>query len=247
MRPPKLTVVLFIFAAIAILPASAVCSNGTLKGAYGYYHRKPGGGSEQGVVGQIIADGRGTLSVSWTWSFNGAISTGTSTGTYSISSNCTGTLTFNNEDLSPANFSIALDDGARGFQIIQTDSGTAQLGSGVAQGTVTCGLTGKKQTFAIGLGGTLFANSATEAIVGGLILDGKGNIVGSETLSVLGVISEAPVTGTYTQNSDCTGTLQITPKGSTTTNFNTVAVDGGKQLLLIETDNNTLVIGTAQE
>jgi hypothetical protein len=149
--------------------------------------------------------------------------------------------------MSPANFSVALDDGAHGFQMVQTDSGTAQLGVGLAQGTVACGLTGKKQTFAIGLGGTLFANSATEAIVGGLILDGKGNIVGSETLSVLGVISEVPVTGTYTQNADCTGTMQITPKGSATTNFNTVAVDGGKQLLLIETDNNTLVIGTAQQ
>jgi len=60
-------------------------------------------------------------------------------------------------------------------------------------------------------------------------------------------ISELPVTGTYTQNADCTGTAQITPKGSATTNFNTVAVNGGKQLLLIETDNNTLITGTAQE
>lgn len=243
----NLTLAVLIFAAIAITPASATCSNATLKGAFGYYHRKPGGGSAQGVVGQIVADGQGDLSLSWTLSFNGTISTGTSTGTYAISSNCTGTLTFNNEDLAPANFSVVLDNGARGFQIIQTDSGTAQLGFGLAQGTVTCGLTGKKQTFSTNIGGTLFATSAAEAIVGGLMFDGKGNITGRETFSVHGAISEAPVTGTYTQNADCTGTAQITPAGSATTNFNTVVVNGGKELLLIETDNNTLVIGTAQE
>lgn len=79
------------------------------------------------------------------------------------------------------------------------------------------------------------------------MLDGKGNILGSETFSVGGEISQVPVTGTYTQNADCTGTAQITPAGSATTNFNTVAVNGGKQMLLIETDSNPLITGTAQE
>ena len=122
-----------------------------------------------------------------------------------------------------------------------------QVGFGLAQGTVTCGLTGKKQTFATNLSGILFANSEVEGIVGGLMLDGKGNILGSETFSVGGEISQVPVTGTYTQNADCTGTAQITPAGSATTNFNTVAVNGGKQMLLIETDSNPLITGTAQE
>lgn len=248
MRAPKLTVALFIFAAIAIRPASAVCSNATLKGAYGYYHGRPGGGSViKGVLGQIVADGQGTLTASWTLNVNGAISTGTSTGTYSISNNCTGTMTFNTEDLSPANFSVVFDNGAHGFQMIQIDSGTTQVGFGLAQGTVTCGLTGKKQSFATNLSGILFPSAEVEAIVGGLILDGKGHISGSETFSVFGVISQAPVTGTYTQNADCTGTMQITPAGSATTNFNTVLVNGGKEMLLIETDSNTLITGTAQE
>jgi len=249
MRAPKLAVTVFVFAAIAILPAAAACSNATLKGAYGYYHGRPGGSQSgiKGVVGQIVADGQGILTASWTFSMNGAISTGTSSGTYSISSNCTGTLTFNNEDLSPANFSVVLDDAAHGFQMIQTDSGTTQLGFGLAQGTVTCGLTGKKQTFATNLSGILFANSEVEAIVGRLTLDGKGNIVGDEIFSMFGAISEVPVTGTYTQQADCTGTAQLTPSGSATTHFNTVVVNGGKEMLLIETDNNTLITRTAQE
>lgn len=249
MHMPKVTVAVFVFATIiAVSPASAVCSNATLKGAYGYYHGRPGGGAiTKTLVGQITADGRGNLSATWTLSANGTISTGTTTGTYSVSNNCTGTLTFSNEDLSPANFSLVLDNGAHGFQLIQTDPGTAQAGFGLAQGTVTCGLADKKHTFATNLVGSLFPSSDIEAIVGQLTLDGKGSISGNETFSVDGVISNLPVTGSYTVNSGCTGTMQITPMGSAPTNFNAVVVNEGKELLLIETDNNTLIAGTAQE
>src|SRR5579862_6532861 len=249
MRLPKISVAVFVFATmLAVNPASAVCSNATLKGAYGYYHGRPGGGAiTKTLVGQITADGDGNLSATWTLSTNGTISTGTTTGTYSISSNCTVTLTLSNEDLVPANFSIVFDDDARGFQLIQTDAGTAQAGFGLAQGTVTCGLTGKKHTFATNLVGSLFPSSEIEAIVGQLTLDGKGSISGNETFSVDGVISKLPVTGSYTVSSDCTGTVQITPMGSAPTNFNAVVVNGGNALLLIETDNNTLIAGTAQE
>jgi hypothetical protein len=48
-------------------------------------------------------------------------------------------------------------------------------------------------------------------------------------------------------NSGCIGTAKITPEGSAATNFYTVAVDGGKELLLIETDNNSFLTGIAQE
>jgi hypothetical protein len=56
-----------------------------------------------------------------------------------------------------------------------------------------------------------------------------------------------PITGTYTENADCTGTAQITPQGFSATNFATVVVNEGKELLLIETDTGTLVAGNAQE
>jgi len=230
-------------------PAPAVCSNATLKGVYGYYHGRPGGGSTiKAVVGQITADGGGNLTASWTLSANGVISTGTTTGTYSISKNCTGTMTFSNEDFSPADFSIVFDDGFEGFQMIQTDSETAQAGFGLAQGAgVTCGLIGKAQTYAVNLAGVLYPSLDIDAIVGHLTADGKGNLMGSETSSVGGMISTASVTGTYTENADCTGTAQITPRGSNTMNFNTVLVNEGKEQLLIETDSNTLVAGAAQE
>jgi hypothetical protein len=248
-RMLRLSVSVFLFAAmIAVTPALAVCSNASLIGVYGYFHGRPDGiGGMRALVGQFIADGQGNLSGSWTMSLNGTISTGNSTGTYLIAKDCTGSLILNNEDFPTANYSIVLDDSHKGLQMLQTDSNTAQPGFGLAQGAARCGLTGKKQIFATNLLGTLTASGDVDAIVGQATLDGKGNISGTETFSVGGAISTVPVTGTYTQNADCTGTAQITPQGSATSNFTTVAVNGGKELLLIETDANTTVTGTAQK
>jgi hypothetical protein len=247
--PLRISVIVLALATIiAAKPASALCSNTNLNGVYGYYHGRPGGsGSLRVLVGQFTADGQGNLTGSWTMSLSGTISTGTFTGTYSIAKNCTGTLALSNEDIGPANFNIVLDQDNRGFQMVQTDNGVTQPGFGLTQGTVTCGLSGKKQAIATDLLGVLFSTSNAEAIVGQLTLDGKGNISGSETFSVGGTNTVVPVTGTYTQNADCTGTVQITPNGSAALNFNTVAVNNGKELLLIETDNTTLIAGTAQE
>ena len=160
---------------------------------------------------------------------------------------CTGTLTLSNEDQSPADYAIVLDDSHHGFQMLQTDAGTAQPGFAVAQGKATCGLTGKKQVLALNLLGTAYPNVQIVAIVGPVTLDGKGNISGTETFSVGGAISSSSSTGTYTVNADCTGTVQILPSGGTQLNFSSVVVDGGKQVLLIENDNNTTVSGAMQE
>ncbi len=233
---------------IAVPSAWSICSNATLTGVYGYYHGRPDGiGGMRAVVGQMVADGQGNVSGSWTMGLNGTISTGSFTGTYSISKNCAGSLTLQNEDFPTADYNIVLDDSHKGFQMLQTDNGTAQPGFGVAQGNANCGLPGKKQILATNLLGTLTASSDVDAIVGQITLDGNGNISGTEAFSVGGAISTVAVTGTYTENADCTGTAQIIPTGSTATNFNLVVVNDGKELLLIETDNNTVVAGTAQQ
>lgn len=240
--------VLALASMVAVRPASAACSNATLTGIYGYYHGRPGGGATiTAVVGQLTSDGKGALSGFWTMSSNGTISNGSFDGTYSIAANCTGTMTFATEDTLNAHFNITLDDAHHGFQMIQTDNGFAQPGFGLAQGTVTCGLTGKKATFATNFLGFLFSTSQVEAISGQVVLNGLGTISGTETLSVGGAISTVSVTGTYNEGNDCRGSAQITPAGFPLTNFNFVVVNGGKELLLIETDNTTLVPGTAQQ
>jgi hypothetical protein len=239
---------------IGVMPAAmAVCSNATLQGTYGYFHGRQGGnpsGTDM-VVGQFTADGAGNLSAgSWTEAVSGgAISTGSFRGSYTISQTCTGTLKFGNEDNGhniPAHYNIVLDQANHGFQMIENDKTANQPGFGLALATATCGLTGKKQTLATNFLG-LNSSSLIEAMVGQFTLDGQGNISGTATFAIAGVISNVPVTGKYTQKSNCLGTAHVKPKGFSTMNFATVAVNGSTELLLIETDKGTYLAGTAQQ
>lgn len=235
--------------ALAGSPAlAATCSNANLKGVFGYFHGRPGVAANI-VTGQLTSDGQGNItSASWTWAnANGTVSSGTTTGTYSVSTNCTGTLTLTDEDNSPSpsHFNIYLDAGNAVFQMIQSDQGFDQPGFALAQGTVTCGLSGKELILTTNLVG-LFGGAPADAV--GLVrLNGKGGISGTETSAINFVVTTLAVAGTYTENSNCTGTWQITPTGGTPSNFYTVVVNSGKELLLLQTDANTFAAGTAQE
>ena len=151
----------------------------------------------------------------------------------------------NSEGGGPSHYNIYLNAGDKQFQMIETDNNSNQPGFALAQGTVTCGLTGKKLLLTTNLVGITGGNLADT--VGQVMLDGKGNISGAETFTLNGAVSKHAVTGTYTENSNCTGTWVVTPKGGTATQFNTVVVNSRKELLLIETDNGTVTAGSAQE
>jgi hypothetical protein len=227
---------------IAVGSASAAtCANATLNGVWGYFV----GAS----VGQFTSDGNGNITAgSQTVSQNGVIETQTYTGTYSISKNCTGSLTTNITGGGTSNNNFVVDDGKKGAQVINTDSGSAASGFALAQGVVTCGLTGKKATFAANLIGKI-PNTGPIVYVFQVTLDGKGNVSsGSGTFDVSGNYVTAPsITGTYTENANCIGTMQITPSGFSTLNFNFVVVNAGKEILLLETDADTVVGGYMQQ
>ena len=77
--------------------------------------------------------------------------------------------------------------------------------------------------------------------VGLIMYDGKGNLVNPFTLSVNGTISSNTAIGTYTVNSDCTGT--VTQSGG---DFNFVVAADGSQVFWIEIDPSTVISGSAQ-
>jgi hypothetical protein len=86
----KLCVILLFTTMVATGAASAVCTNASLTGTYGYFHGRPGATSNT-VIGQLTFDGLGNVtSASWTATNNGTIVTGTTTGEYSVPSNCNG-------------------------------------------------------------------------------------------------------------------------------------------------------------
>jgi hypothetical protein len=241
-----IAVLLFLGLTMIARPASAACSKASLKGTYGISWGWPQEmygftGNEGMVVGQFTADGKGTLSGEETASFENSIQTSNITGTYTIAANCTGTLSLNGVD-----FNVYLNGSNNGFQLAITTATLQALGFGLPQISTTCALTGKAQKLGLNLVGTIPNSSENKDIVGELVLNGKGDVTGTVSINVNYSNTVYAVTGTYTEASDCTGTLQITPKGSSALNFNTVFVNGGTELLLIETDSGTVIGGTAQ-
>jgi len=54
--------------------------------------------------------------------------------------------------------------------------------------------------------------------------------------------------GTYTVNTDCTGTWNFTDsKGAAVGNFDVVMTSGGKQVQLVEYDRGVIISGTATQ
>ena len=78
--------------------------------------------------------------------------------------------------------------------------------------------------------------------VGRFAYDGKGNWVNPGTVSVNGVISTGTETGTFTVNSDCTGSVAASDGAF---RFNFVISPDGSRYDWIRTDPGTVVSGTA--
>ena len=246
----KGSIVLVMFATlIGAAPASAAtCTNASVSGTYGIVSSGLDGSLEPAAsITQITADGAGDATGSATKSLNGTIVTYTVTGTYQVSKNCTGAATWTNQDDQVEDDNLILNNGHKGAFLIQTDSNHVQSSVAVAQGTATCTDLGVKHTYSMELTG-IVPSIGQVALAGQLVLNGKGSITGSATLSLYGdIVNDVPVTGTYTINSNCTGTAQFTPQGQAAINLALIVVDGDKEMLAVETDSGTIVSGTLQE
>jgi hypothetical protein len=228
-------------------PAAAACSNASLKGTYGISWGWPqelydGNKNEAMVVGQLTADGKGNITGTETISYlNSILQNESVKGTYSVAANCTGTIS-----LTPDFFNIYLNGSNGGFQMTLTTAGFEAVGYALPQVSATCALSGEAQRLGVNIVGTIPGSSVNKAIIGQLELNGKGQVTGTVSINMNYSNTVKTVTGTYTEASNCTGKVQITPAGLAALHFNAVFVNGGKELLLIETDSGTVIGGTAQ-
>lgn len=233
--------------ALSSVAWAATCSNASLSGTYGFLH---GGTDSNGTpataaVSQITFDSTtGTFIGATKASHDGVITTFTFPGTYAVASNCTGRGT-------PA--------GGEPFSFVITSRGFLALhllseGFAVKQGSPTCTTAGVKGSFGLETTGVFLAGAPATgavAIIGELKLavnasgEGviRGHIASSENGTFL-AFAEEPVTGSYRVGTDCRGRATITPKGQSPMHFSFVVVDGGKEMLAMETDANTVVSGT---
>jgi len=240
--------VLICAAIVAGGPAAlATCTDASLTGVYGITSSGLDSSNQPASsVDQITSDGKGSITGSSTKSTNGTITTFTFTGKYTVAKNCTGSVTFTNQDSSTENDNFVLNSGNKGAFLIQTDNNFTQSRIAVAQGTATCTDLGVKHTYAFEATGTVLGIGQS-AYAGQLVLNGAGKLTGSVTLSQDGSIaSGVALTGTYQINSNCTGSAVITPTGLPAMNAHLVVVNGGKQLMVIETDATTIITGLLQ-
>jgi hypothetical protein len=220
---------------------AATCSNASLSGTYGFLHdgTDSNGTPATAAVSQVTFDSTtGTFTGETTASHDGVIATESLTGTYAVASNCTGTGT---------------PTGGSPFSIVITPAGFLALhlfseGFAVKQGSPICTNAGVKGRFGLETTGVFLATGAV-AFIGELKLtvnpSGEGVISGHVASSEDGTfLTFEPVTGSYKVGTNCRGRATITPKGLPEMRFSLVIVDGGKEMLAIETDADTVVSGT---
>jgi len=103
------------------------CATWTLLGTFsrldtGTVLASPGGAGPVAYVGTFTFDGNGNVTGATTYSISGIIGTGTQTGTYTVNSDCTGTITVQGASGRSSHYSFVIDDNGNGFQYICTDS-----------------------------------------------------------------------------------------------------------------------------
>jgi hypothetical protein len=237
---------MIVLASFALSSAAwaTTCSNASLSGTYGFLHdgTDSNGTPATAAVTQITFDSTtGTFTGEQTASHDGVIVTEPITGTYAVASNCTGT---------------GNPTGGSSFSIVVTSTGFLALhlfaeGFAVEQGSPTCSNAGVEGSFGFETTGVFLAGAPATAVafIGELKLtvnpSGEGVISGEVAASEDGTfLAEDPVTGSYAVDPDCRGRATIKPKGLPEMRFHLVVVDGGEEMLAIETDAGTVVSGT---
>jgi hypothetical protein len=209
------------------------CSTAGIKGTYGAaLQGSTNNGYLLGEGGQLTFDGKGTVNGMWIVVLsNGDVINVPATGSYSVSSGCLGNMTITPQGYSAANFNIVVDSTQR-LEMIQTDSGTIEVGYALPQGKATCTTSG--------LAGVWNWNSVGYQIgvgpggyIGRVNLLSNGKMKGVVTLSVDGQIySDLNAGGTFTVGSDCIGIVNLTVQGQKQPSAEFVVVSDGSEILV---------------
>jgi hypothetical protein len=225
----------------------AACSNGSLTGKYGFAINGTANGNPITAMGQIATNGNGTLSGLETISENGTVGNLLEVlGKYSIKSNCTGTMTIQAAGRSKQNFSVIIISDGQQIEMVQTDSGTTELGTAQAQGVKSCSLSGVKGIYGLQGVGTEIGVGPL-ALGGQITLRGDGTLSGTETVSIDGsVASKQTISGAYKVGHPCQGAAVIQVGNQGPIHLNLVVVNGEHGILFIQGDSNTLVSGSLQ-
>jgi len=254
-RLMQVGVLVFMTIALAKSAQAAGFSNASLKGGYsflGNHWTANPNSNESARVGLWTFDGAGNWTESYTQITDGVVTTGTVSGTYTVKSNGTGTISSSDGTQLAITINSIAAGVAHGLQYLLTtdssnevESGTAVLQSTTAGNYSVASLKG---TFGYQWNEwTANVNQPQEGDVGIVSFDGKGNVKVSYTDMLGGVLSTGTLTGTYTVNSDGSGTMSEKSKKVKFDDafvLNSVVAGQATGLQFLNTDNNgNIVIG----
>jgi uncharacterized protein (TIGR03437 family) len=226
------------------------CTPVTISGPYGFaisgFIPTSKGRMPFADQGTFAADGNGSFTGFSTTSTGGTIVTRAISGTYSIGTNCTGATTFLDTGGNTLHLSFAVVDNGSEIQFIQTDIGTVVAGRAQRAAT-SCDSSAVSGSYTYTIKGWVAAGGAFQpfADAGRIVADGSGNFTGQSTYSASGAIIRRTLAGAFSIGSACSGTATIRDNFGNVDKL-AVAVLSNGQLLLIQSDNGTILSGGAQ-
>jgi hypothetical protein len=228
---------------------SQSCTNANITGPYGYTISglvfSNGGFVPVAESGSVTADGKGNLTGSGTFSQGGQIQSQAFNGTYTVNSDCTGTVT-TTDSTGPSHFTIVAVNNGQQILFIESDPMFAVSGSANQQQT-SCTTESLNGAYGFAITGWTYDSSGNGwgfAESGKVVAD-NGNLSMEGTVSETGAISSGTLVGNYSVDSNCTGTAALANSQGSTFHFNFVLVSGGSQVQFIQTDSNTVISGSA--
>jgi uncharacterized protein (TIGR03437 family) len=258
MRFPQVTLLFSV--ALAAAPAwgqnqigGGNCTASSLNGTYALVltgRAASGSGTLTAVFqsnGTAVFDGQSKVTFNVAANTNQAAAKAlTYSGTYSVPSNCYGTLTLTTG--SAAMFSLVVWNGGQDFNIVGQDATYFYSGSGATPPAV-CATATLSGEYSFSANGFTFSSSAitgTADEAGSLQFDGQGNATASYVQTSGGPATSYTATGNYSVASGCTGsaTLMDSAGKAVTLNFS-VNNATGADFDMIASNTGLTLSGTA--
>ncbi len=205
--------------------AAPAFSNGSLKGSYSVlminWTSDPS--RTEDLIAVFNFDGVSKVSItSFIDNKVGTLSAGTGSGTYSVNANGSGSMNITLSNGASGIFGIVINAAGKGFQIMCTNCGgdpNVLSATAVASGGSSFNNASLKGNYEfLSTQWPTPQDSNAQNDLGILTFDGVGKVKASITENVAGKVTVIKASGTYSVNSDGSGSLTVTPKTGSITN-----------------------------
>lgn len=253
----QVCLLVFVTTILVLSAQAATFSNASLQGDYTFLGNRWTGdvnAPQGGVIGVMTFDGAGNFTESYTGMVNGSPVTGTFTGTYTVNSDGTGTISFSS-GWQWAFVINSISKVAHGIQLLLiTNLGYNEVGTSTAllQSSTSNSYTVANLKGSFSFQTNEWTADPSQPIYAGnglFTFDAKGNVKGSSSYMEGGeTLQTETFTGTYTVNSDGSGTISLSTGEQYVFVLNTVTgvLAHGLQIVQTNTTGNLAICGIAQ-